>query len=616
MAAFDALKEFFKSVTGPVAAGQTLRLRVSLPRAFKTSYCTLVLHKDGQPLCYENMLWDGTDETDEWWTIELAIPSPGLYFYHFQYETPWGVSPLKRHENAFTGDIYGTQDWELTVYDPAMKTPESFLGGTFYQIFPDRFAFSGQKKKNVPKDRVMHRDTSETPVYLPDEKGEYLNNDYFGGDLAGIREKLPYIASLGVTAIYLNPVCEAHSNHRYNTADYRKVDPLLGTNEDLRDLCDEAHKLGLKIVLDGVFSHTGDDSIYFNKYGRYPELGAYQSRDSRYYPWYSFGKTRDDYTSWWGVKTLPEVNEENPDYLDFITGEGGVLDLWFSLGIDGVRLDVADELPDVFLDALRRAVKRHGEDKLILGEVWENAVTKISHGGRRRYFDGRQLDCVMNYPFRTALLEFALDADAEKCAYRLSEIADAYPPAALHLGMNLLGTHDTSRLLTALTGAPLSTMSRVTQAELTYDEETLARAKKRLKLICTMNHFLPGLPSIYYGDEAGMLGGKDPLNRAFFPWGKEDGDLVSFFRRLGALRKELPVLRDGGFYLLSAGMGCLAFLRYKEGERRVAVIANNNDHEIWYTLNPDMRGMLERGRNYRTGDAVLVEANSAVVLTD
>ncbi|MBQ7638318.1 MAG: glycoside hydrolase family 13 protein, partial [Clostridia bacterium] len=418
-----------------------------------------------------------------------------------------------------------------------------------------------------------------------------------------------------VNIIYLNPIAEAHSNHRYNTADYKKVDPLLGTNEDFRSLCDEAHKTGLKIVIDGVFSHTGDDSVYFNKYGRYASLGAYQSDASPYASWYTFGKTRDDYDSWWGIKTLPEVNENDPGYSEFITGKNGVIDFWMELGADGIRLDVADELPDAFIEKVRTAVKRHGENKLLLGEVWEDASNKISHGGRRTYFNGRQLDCVMNYPFRTAIIDFLLDSNAEKFMYRVCSIVNNYPPEVMDACMNVLGTHDTERILTALTGIDLENKSRASQARMTFTGPKITKAKKLLENAVIINYFLPGIPSIYYGDETGMTGGKDPFNRAFF---KENNDplLTSFYIQLGQLRRSLPVLKDGGFFPLSAERSCAAFLRYKPGEKRAAVIVNMNPEAITYDLNYDMRTMTVRFGGEKLNGAVMIEANSAAIITD
>ena len=616
MIPFDASKDYHKSIRGAVAAGTPLRLRVLLPRAFGVSYCTLLITKDGEATQYIPLDWEQTDGVAEWWRKDLTVNDPGLYFYRFEYVTAWGTSIVRRIEKTEQGGIDGTQQWQLTVYPAAFHTPDVFKGGLFYQIFPDRFYCSGVPKKNVPRDRVMHTDTHDIPVYLPDSDGEIRNNDYYGGDLRGIMEKLDYIKSLGVTVLYLNPIAEAHSNHRYNTADYKKVDPLLGTNDDFRTLCEKAHAMGIKVIIDGVYSHTGDDSVYFNKYGRYPSLGAYQSNRSPYYSWYTFGDMKDDYACWWNIDTLPEVNEEDPGYVSFITGENGVLDHWLRLGADGVRLDVADELPDSFIDRVRQCVKKHGEDKLVLGEVWEDASNKISHGGRRRYFDGRQLDCVMNYPFRNAIIDFALTANAEKCMREIADIVDHYPPQAMDLCMNLLGTHDTERILTALSGVDLSRKDRRTQAEIRLEGKALLDAKALLRMCVMINYALPGVPCIYYGDEAGMSGAMDPFNRGFYPWGEEDRELLAFYQMMGKFRSSFDVLKQGGFYPLSAEMGCIAFLRYQSGMKRVAVIANNNDHPIDYRLNLDMQNMNVYCGGEKMGESVRINAHSAAIIVD
>jgi len=615
MSAFDASKTYHKSIKGAAASGENLRLRVLLPRSFGVSYCTLVLKEDGKDTRFIPMLWEQTNGYDEWWYIDLCFNESALYFYHFEYTTSWGTSILKKLPFSYESSIDGTEEWQLTVYPKELKTPEAFKGGIFYQIFPDRFAFSGEKKEKVPEDRIIHSDKNDIPVYLPDKNGEILNNDYFGGDLKGIEQKLEYIKSLGANIIYLNPIAEAHSNHRYNTADFKKVDPMLGTNDDFKRLCDKAHETGLKIIIDGVFSHTGDDSIYFNKYGRYNSVGAYQSDASPYRSWYTFGETRDDYKSWWNIKTLPEINEEEESYAEFITGKNGVIDLWMELGADGIRLDVADELPDSFIERVRTAVKRHGEDKLLLGEVWEDASNKISHGGRRTYFNGRQLDSVMNYPFRSALIDFLLTSDAEKFMYRVSSIVNNYPPEIMNVCMNILGTHDTERILTALTGTDLEKKSRAAQARMKIDPAQQLRAEKLLKMALIINYCLPGAPCIYYGDETGMTGGKDPFNRAFF---KEDNNppITEFYKKLGLIRRMLPALKDSGFYPLSAELSCIAFLRYKPNEKRVAVIANNNPEQIVYNLNYDMRDMKVLIGGEKLNGAVMIEANSAALLTD
>ena len=613
--AFDAAKTEHLSTLGAIAAGETLRLRVLLPRSFGVTACTLILTKDGEAPYAVPLDWESTNGYDEWWHKELRFDA-GLWFYHFTYQTAWGTTVLHKNPQDFSAGVEGAGEWQLTVYPKEAQTPASIRGGVIYQIFPDRFCDSGEKKENVPADRILHTNKTDLPAYLPNAEGKITNNDYFGGDLRGIAEKLPYLTSLGVTMLYLNPICEAHSNHRYNTANYLRVDPLLGTDADFADLCRKAHDLGMKVIVDGVFSHTGDDSVYFNKEGRYPGPGAYQSDASPYRGWYDFGKTRDDYKSWWGIDTLPEVNENDPGFTAFITGEGGVIDHWMDLGADGYRLDVADELPDAFLDRVRAAVKRHGPECYLLGEVWEDASNKYSHGCRRRYFDGRQLDGVMNYPFRDAILDFCLTADAQKCMTALENIVLHYPPQNMHVCMNLLGTHDTARILTLLTGVDCDALTREAQAKLDYAPRALERAKILLRMAVAINYLLPGLPAIYYGDEAGMTGGKDPFNRRFFPWGGEDQSLVDYYRYLGRIRRNYSVLQSGGFYPLSAALGCIAFLRYQEAHKRLALIANKNPEPIHYVLNGDMRNMTCILNGERTSDGVFVPAESAVILAD
>ncbi len=615
-APFDPSKPWHKSISGAVAAGSSLWLRVVLSRDLGVTACKLILSEDGKDDTVIYMTWDNTDGTEEWWQTELCPDSPKLLFYRFQYETAWGKTDIGPGKNTHIGEISSNKKWQLTVYSPDFHTPEWIKGGIIYQIFPDRFNFSGQKKENIPLDRILRSDWFGTPVYLPDKNGIIRNNDYFCGDFKGIEEKLPYIASLGVNCIYLNPIAEAHSNHRYDTADYMKPDPLLGTIEDFTSLCKEAESHGIKIIFDGVYSHTGADSVYFNKYGRYKSNGAYNSSDSEYRSWYKFGKTKDDYDSWWGIDTLPETKEENESFSEFITGEGGVIDYWLKAGAAGVRLDVADELPDSFLDKVRAAVKRNGDDKYILGEVWEDATNKISHGGRRRFLLGNQLDSVMNYPFRKAIIDFLLTANAERFMHSVFSITENYPPDALNCAMNHLGTHDTERILSVLSGVTCEGKSREMQANITIREDTLKRGINLLKSAMVMNYTLPGVPSIYYGDEAGLTGCKDPFNRKCYPWGQENTEIREFTKELGKLRRNYEVLKNGTFFPISATLGCVAYLRYKEGQKRIFVIINKNPQHITYWLNPDMTDMITVFGGARFGGGVIVPAEGFAILSD
>lgn len=613
---FDPSKSWHKSISGAAAAGSDLWLRVVLPRDFSVTACRLIISEDEKPDRIIDMTWDNTDGIEEWWQTKIYLDSPSLLFYRFQYETSWGRTDIGCMENSHLAEIGSQDKWQLTVYSPDYKTPDWIKGGIIYQIFPDRFCFSGEMKKDIPSDRVIRTDWGAVPEYRPDSKGIIRNNDYFCGDFKGIEGKLPYIASLGVNCIYLNPVASAHSNHRYDTADYMTPDVLLGTEEDFTSLCKKASEWGISIIIDGVYSHTGADSIYFDKYGRYGNTGAYHNDNSPYYSWYTFGSTKDKYDSWWGIDTLPETKENDPSFTEYITGKNGVIEKWLGLGARGIRLDVADELPDEFLDRIRTTLKGNNEDNYLLGEVWEDATNKISHGGRRRFLRGSQLDSVMNYPFRDAIINFLLTANAERFMHTVFSITENYPPQALHCLMNHLGTHDTERILSLLSGVCCDGVSREAQAEISIPSEHLKRGLKLLKTALVMNFTLPGVPSIYYGDEAGLTGCKDPFNRGCFPWGNENEEILQFTKELAQLRRSCEVLHDGGFYPISATLGCVAYLRYKEGTKRIFVVANKNPQPITYRLNDDMQDMMPVFGGARLGGGVIVPAEGFAVLAD
>ena len=426
----------------------------------------------------------------------------------------------------------------------------------------------------------MHGDWYEQPEWRPNAAGEITNSDFFGGDLKGIEQKLGYLESLGVTCIYLNPIFESHSNHRYDTANYEKIDPLLGTEADFRALCTAAKARGIRILLDGVFSHTGSDSIYFNREGRYGDGGAYRSQQSPYYPWYSFRRWPDDYECWWNFITLPNVREGNPAYDAYINGESGIIRRWLEAGAAGWRLDVADELPDCFIDSLNRAVKGFDENALVLGEVWEDASNKTAYGVRRRYLMGGQLDSVMNYPFRDAILGFLCGAHASLMMDRIETIVENYPPQVLDILMNHIGTHDTERALTVLGGEPAGERGRAWQSAQRMTPDQRETALERLRLASLLQFMLPGVPCIYYGDEAGMEGYRDPFNRACYPWGREEEDLLAWYRYIALLRREhSDILKHGKLRSVYAHGDILSFERYIEteyGEKALFIAVNRS----------------------------------------
>ena len=472
------------------------------------------------------LFWCGMNGEDhEWWECDFTPEQSGLYFYRFEIDTWRGTLGITSRFGGESGiDEFGAPEgecWQLTVFESQYQIPDWLSGGIMYQIFPDRFYRSGTTKYNVPQDRYLHQRWGSQPEWRPNHQGEITNSDYFGGDLEGIIQKLDYLQSLGITCIYLNPIFEAHSNHRYDTADYTKVDPLLGTKEDFKRLCKEANKRGMHIMLDGVFNHTGSDSIYFNRKGRYQTLGAYQSQESPYYDWYQFYQWPEQYACWWNFETLPNVNETNETYNAYINGTDGVIQTWLKAGADGWRLDVADELPDLFLDDITKAAKQVKPTSMILGEVWEDASNKMAYGQRRRYLLGKQLDSVMNYPFREAIIGFLTGKNPAEMMELIMTVLEHYPPSAIHLLMNHIGTHDTERILTVLGGEPLNGRDREWQSKTKLSQEQRSKGLALLKLASLMQYTLPGIPCVYYGDEAGMEGYRDPFNRVCFPWGHE-----------------------------------------------------------------------------------------------
>ena len=495
--------------------------------------------------------------------------------------------------------------FRILCYEDGFTVPEGF-GGVMYQIFPDRFS-DGGRKFPVRDDAVLNEDWYGGITEYAEYPGAFVkNNVFFGGNLVGIAEKLDYLSSLGVTMLYLNPIFEAYSNHKYDTGDYMKVDAMFGGDEALAELIEKAHSAGIKIILDGVFNHTGDNSVYFNRYGKYGSVGAYQSENSPYHDWYIFGEFPDKYESWWGIDILPKLNQTNESCRAFFTGKGGVCEKYIRMGIDGWRLDVADELPEVFLDELRRRVKAANRDALIIGEVWENAADKVAYGKLRNYLGGGQLDSVMNYPFRNAALAFVLHGDDETLYNTLTEIYASYPPAVCGVLMNLLGTHDTSRILTELSDEDLSGLSNAELSHHKMSDGAKRLAVKRLKLASILQYTVYGFPSVYYGDEAGVEGGHDPFCRTPYPWGLEDSELLEHYKALGKMRKERACLQGGDFETVYHGHGTYIFKRTdKKSGEELYVAANASENDFVFDFGGVFGGNIAK---YTFTDALTEEA--------
>ncbi len=577
---YNSRLTYHKYPFGAVREGTQVTFRFILPAGFYCSGADLVV-TCGDIKSYTPFEYEYTQENGEtWWKCYFTPDKHGLYFYRIRLSTGYGDVFITRAESSLGTISSDGDDFQLTVYSRDFTTPEKIKGGMIYQIFPDRFCSSGKVRENPGFGRIIRSDWGGEPLWEPDENGRITKYDFFCGDFEGIESKLDYIKSLGVNYIYLNPVFSAASNHRYDTADYEKPDYLLGTEEDFSRLCAVAASKGIDIILDGVFSHTGSDSKYFNKDKNFGDGGAYNDRNSPYFSWYKFTEWPDKYDSWWGVDILPEIDETNDSYIEYI---GGILDKWQKLGAKGWRLDVADELPDKFLDALRAKVKSADKDAVIIGEVWEDASNKISYGERRHYLEGSQLDSVMNYPFANAMLDFAITGIAEGFNDKISEICENYPKCVVDCLMNHIGTHDTCRVLNRLGTLDNYYSTGLERYKGGLDDGQRRSAVRLLKMLSAIQFTLPGVPSVYYGDEAGTDGGVDPYNRGCYPYGKENEELLEHYRLLGRIRREHPVFKDGAFIPVSSIMGCVCFMREGRGER-IITVANNNSHSITYEL--------------------------------
>ncbi len=556
----DSRQEECRSPQGAVPAGTEITLRL---------FVTGVAHSVTLRLWngYEKYVAMADKGLGAYEATFTAPDEPCLLWYDFLTEDARGHRLYygnARDRLGGAGSSY--QDpppaYQITVYDPAFAPPAYLREGVMYQIFPDRFHRSRMPVETVPG-RILHTEWHEEPLLTHDPRsGDNWALDFFGGDLEGIRQKLPYLQDLGVTILYLNPIFRARTNHRYDTGDYMQVDPLLGDETALSRLCADAGKMGIRVMLDGVFSHTGDDSVYFNKHGNYSSPGAYQSKNSPYSNWYRFRKFPDDYACWWNIPTLPEVNKEDPGYRRFILGKDGVARKWVKAGTAGWRLDVADELPMPFLRDLRSAVKEENPDAVLLGEVWEDASNKVAYGQLRSYVLGDTLDSVMNYPLREALLGFfTREAPASHVVRVVRSLQENYPAPFFYSTMNLLGSHDRARILNLLVGRDWADLPLAQRRGRTMEAPLKELARQRFQKMLAAVVALPGMPSIYYGDEAGMEGASDPFCRGTFPWGREDPAMTEIVKNALRLRRERPVLRRGFLDVGSEGDDTLVIVR-------------------------------------------------------
>ena len=534
-----------------VPDGSRLSLEIRAPRRLGLSApVRLCLTDDHSGEKKEiSLVFDRLEGGDEIYSASVTFDAPALYFCSL-------VS-----DNAEIGVCAGDRA-QLLVYDGGYRFSSLLCGGIMYQIFTDRFYRSPRFEPRPKPGTVMNGDwDGGIPKYAPKPGGEVDNNDFFGGSLYGVTDKLDYLVSLGVTAIYLNPVFDAHTNHKYDTSDYETVDPMFGGEKALEELIGEAKKRGISVILDGVFNHTGADSRYFNKLGRYKGKGAYQSKSSPYYDWYDFRKWPDDYACWWGVKLLPATREESsfPEYIE------GIVAGMTEKGVAGWRLDVADELSDGFIRGISAAARGKNGRSVIIGEVWEDASNKIAYDVRRKYLQGGELDSVMNYPLRSAVVSFVTGGGAEDFAEKAWTIYSHYPRAVCDSLMNFLGTHDTMRIINTLSPASWKNdlPDNDTLASLRLTDEERAEARKRAMLAWLVCATMYGVPCVYYGDEIGMEGWRDPFCRLPMRWDHPDDEILEVYRAIGEMRRygAGDSFINGEFEVLRAEKGALVYRR-------------------------------------------------------
>ena len=578
------------SLFGAFPNGGFVRFELKIQSEVAPKFVSMELHADGWNKGFEvrrsTPLLIATDHPEEGEYVffidvdfdillhDWGLSDSGLFYYHYVVDFENDYVELGGEDPIELSEIYNlVGERQLLVFRDDYKTSKNFRDGIIYHVFVDRFKRSG--RCGVKDGAILNEDWDHGIPQYPEYPGAHLqNNMFFGGDLYGVIEKLDYIAGLGTKTIYLSPVFDAYSNHKYDGGDYLTIDSMFGGDEALSELCKAAAERGIEIILDGVFNHTGDNSVYFNKYGKYDSVGAYQSDESPFRSWYNFGATRDDYDSWWGIKILPRVNSSHPDFQNFITEF--VVEKWMNMGVAGWRLDVADELSESFLVKFREAVKKKNPDGVIIGEVWEDATDKVSYGTRRAYLCGCELDSVMNYPLRSAIIEYVKWGNCEFLRHCTEGTYRRYPKCSSDNLMNFLGTHDTERIITILGGESSQGKSNAELAIMRMSAREREYAASKLRLAYSIIAGLPGVPCVFYGDEAGLEGYHDPFCRRTFPWNNINSTLLQHYRKIGQIRRDVDVFRDGLFKIISLTDSHIVYERtpYGEGNTKVIVAAS------------------------------------------
>ncbi len=683
---FDSKDEAYKSQFGAVEEGQNVTFSIDTGLD-ATSAMLIVKGKELINVEMKAIEKDGKKK----WSADIAFDEYGQYEYFFAVYYGSYVQIYCDDDDYYgTGHLTSLSDlnpYDLMVYKKGYHTPDWIKNGVIYQIFPDRF-FNGNKEND--KNQLSSRGETdyefvkdwyalpENPEQEKSNPAEYpsnafkgdsnWSNEIYGGDLKGIVDRIDYLKSLGVNVIYLNPVFSSISSHRYDATDYTKIDPILGDMGDFDELVKIAEKNDMHIILDGVFNHVSDDSIYFDRYykfvGQDGKLGAYPYwafvydymkensvtqeqaetkakehfkqlgvTDFSYTEWFQVqnaymqdengknvtdgigqraGKPVYTYEGWWGYDSMPVIKSTNgSEYQtgnwadNVIDGSNSVTQYWIKKGSSGWRLDVANEVSDETWQHFRKSVKGLNSDAVIIGEIWDDAT---------EYILGDMYDSVMNYVFRNAVLEYARGGNAKDSVRKLERIRERYPKEAFYAMMNLVGSHDTARLLSYLDGVDDDRNQKDIAHAFPSYEQTSMEAKQRQYLVAMIQMTYAGAPTIYYGDEAGMTGADDPDNRRTMIWGEGNKELVEWYATLANIRSKYQALRTGSVRPVELEDTALMAYERSEKEETLAVITNNasTDKTLSYILPENLRteGVvydLISGKEYKVSDgAVLI----------
>lgn len=602
---YNSWDKNFKAPFGALKFDEELTIYVKVNEDYNVDSISLEINKEEEMRTITLNEEFGNDKLGKCFCCKMErLEETGIYFYYFKVDVEVDGNKKtvfygKNRENGYSCE-YNYNDinkYQITVYKD-FKVPTWYKEGILYHIFVDRFNNGNRNGKvdNPKKNSFIYGNWEDTPMYIKDSEGDIVRWDFHGGNLKGIINKLGYLKKLGVSILYLSPIFEASSNHKYDTGDYKKIDPMFGDEDIFKELINKAKEKDISIVLDGVFSHTGADSKYFNMYGNYNSLGAYQSKESPYYSWYMFEEFPQKYKSWWGVKTLPNINELENTYMDYIIyDKDSVINKWIDMGVKGWRLDVADELPTKFIRELKKELKKADDDSILIGEVWEDASNKISYGQRRSYLLGEELDSVMGYPFRNNMFSFLKgEINSYELCNRYMEIKEHYPKESFKSNLNLIGTHDVTRAKTEL-GDDVDLMKLAVAIQMTFE----------------------GVPYIYYGDEAGLCGGVDPDNRRTYPWKNEDEDILSFYKDIIKIRNKNKLLNSGDTEFIYTGNDSVfAFIRFNENNDRILILVNRSENTERISLNIDGSFIEEITIKYspkNVNDTINIESNELKV---